>query len=76
MINIVIIIIVIFASNLCTQTLIMVSIYIHLPTPGAVYRALASDGDLGLTCPLGPGEAARCPCAAMAFRIVTGDSSR
>ncbi|KAG7160111.1 hypothetical protein Hamer_G012651, partial [Homarus americanus] len=37
---------------------------------GAVYRAWATDGDLGLTCPLGPGgEAGRCPCAYVTYQL-------
>ncbi|XP_063872977.1 uncharacterized protein LOC135107247 [Scylla paramamosain] len=30
---------------------------------GVVYKASAEDEDLGLTCPLGPGQHTRCPCA-------------
>nr|XP_045584473.1 uncharacterized protein LOC123746767 [Procambarus clarkii] len=43
---------------------------------GVVYRAWSSDEDLGLTCPLGPGDSARCPCATVAYRLfaVPGDN--
>ncbi|KAL7640452.1 UNVERIFIED_CONTAM: hypothetical protein RMT77_008727 [Armadillidium vulgare] len=36
---------------------------------GAVYRAWSSDEDLGLTCPLGPGESTRCPCASVRYQL-------
>lgn len=36
---------------------------------GAVYRAWATDGDLGLTCPLGSGQVTRCPCAAVTYQL-------
>ncbi|XP_064108392.1 uncharacterized protein LOC135216821 [Macrobrachium nipponense] len=36
---------------------------------GPVYRSWATDGDLGLTCPLSPGEAARCPCASVTYQL-------
>ncbi|XP_071533371.1 uncharacterized protein [Panulirus ornatus] len=36
---------------------------------GVVYRAWSTDEDLGLTCPLGPGDSARCPCAAVTYRL-------
>ncbi|XP_042216037.1 protein jagged-1-like [Homarus americanus] len=36
---------------------------------GVVYRAWSTDEDLGLTCPLGPGDSARCPCAAVNYRL-------
>ncbi|KAF2366146.1 hypothetical protein FHG87_003103 [Trinorchestia longiramus] len=38
-------------------------------TTGSAYRAWASDDDLGLTCPLGPGESARCPCASFSYQL-------
>ncbi|XP_018011633.1 uncharacterized protein LOC108668886 [Hyalella azteca] len=36
---------------------------------GSTYRAWALDDDLGLTCPLGPGESARCPCASFTYQL-------
>nr|XP_053626486.1 uncharacterized protein LOC128684352 [Cherax quadricarinatus] len=36
---------------------------------GAVYRAWATDGDLGLTCPLGSEGPGRCPCAAVTYQL-------
>ncbi|MPC80740.1 hypothetical protein E2C01_075328 [Portunus trituberculatus] len=36
---------------------------------GVVYKARAEDEDLGLTCPLGPGQHTRCPCAAITYSI-------
>ncbi|KAK4319311.1 hypothetical protein Pmani_009770 [Petrolisthes manimaculis] len=36
---------------------------------GVVYKAVAEDGDLGLTCPLGPGRNTRCPCATTHYTI-------
>ncbi|KAK3874625.1 hypothetical protein Pcinc_020445 [Petrolisthes cinctipes] len=34
-----------------------------------VYKAVAEDEDLGLTCPLGPGRNIRCPCATTHYTI-------
>lgn len=34
-----------------------------------VYRAWSRDEDLGLTCPLGPGQSSRCPCASVAYQL-------
>lgn len=36
---------------------------------GGVYRAWSRDEDLGLTCPLGPGQSSRCPCASVAYQL-------
>ncbi|KAK7074160.1 hypothetical protein SK128_001150, partial [Halocaridina rubra] len=36
---------------------------------GVVYTAHAEDSDLGLTCPLGPGETSRCPCATIYYHL-------
>nr|XP_053638171.1 uncharacterized protein LOC128692871 [Cherax quadricarinatus] len=36
---------------------------------GVVYRAWSTDEDLGLTCPLGPGDSARCPCASVTYQL-------
>nr|XP_045612843.1 uncharacterized protein LOC123767314 [Procambarus clarkii] len=36
---------------------------------GVVYKAVAEDEDLGLTCPLGPGINTRCPCATIHYTI-------
>ncbi|XP_063871619.1 uncharacterized protein LOC135106496 isoform X3 [Scylla paramamosain] len=36
---------------------------------GSVYRAWATDGDLGLTCPLGGEQVTRCPCAAVTYQL-------
>ncbi|KAK4308130.1 hypothetical protein Pmani_020161 [Petrolisthes manimaculis] len=36
---------------------------------GVVYKAVAEDEDLGLTCPLGPGRNIRCPCATTHYTI-------
>ncbi|KAK4314045.1 hypothetical protein Pmani_014635 [Petrolisthes manimaculis] len=36
---------------------------------GVVYKAVAEDEDLGLTCPLGPGRNTRCPCATTHYTI-------
>ncbi|KAK4309813.1 hypothetical protein Pmani_018574 [Petrolisthes manimaculis] len=36
---------------------------------GVVYKAVAADEDLGLTCPLGPGRNTRCPCATTHYTI-------
>ncbi|XP_071523308.1 uncharacterized protein [Panulirus ornatus] len=36
---------------------------------GEVYQAWATDGDLGLTCPLGGGSARRCPCASVTYQL-------
>lgn len=38
--------------------------------PGVVYKAAAEDEDLGLTCPLGPGQHTRCPCAAITYSLL------
>ncbi|KAK4302012.1 hypothetical protein Pmani_025882 [Petrolisthes manimaculis] len=38
-------------------------------TTGVVYKAVAEDEDLGLTCPLGPGRNIRCPCATTHYTI-------
>ncbi|XP_071526053.1 uncharacterized protein [Panulirus ornatus] len=40
-----------------------------LNATGVVYRAWSTDEDLGLTCPLGPGESARCPCASVVYQL-------
>lgn len=37
---------------------------------GVVYKAAAEDEDLGLTCPLGPGQHTRCPCAAITYNLL------
>ncbi|KAK8400148.1 hypothetical protein O3P69_003090 [Scylla paramamosain] len=37
---------------------------------GVVYKASAEDEDLGLTCPLGPGQHTRCPCAAITYSLL------
>ncbi|XP_045610987.2 uncharacterized protein [Procambarus clarkii] len=36
---------------------------------GPVYRAWATDGDLGLTCPLGTEGPGRCPCASVTYQL-------
>ncbi|XP_047469035.1 uncharacterized protein LOC125025131 [Penaeus chinensis] len=36
---------------------------------GIAYHAWSIDEDLGLTCPLGPGESARCPCAVVQYHL-------
>ncbi|XP_050714589.1 uncharacterized protein LOC126997511 [Eriocheir sinensis] len=38
---------------------------------GVVYKAVAEDEDLGLTCPLGPGRNTRCPCASIRYHLLT-----
>lgn len=38
---------------------------------GVVYKAVAEDEDLGLTCPLGPGRNTRCPCASVRYHLLT-----
>jgi len=45
--------------------------------PGPVFRAEATDDDLGMTCPLhGPGESpATCPCATSRFKMLHGADS-
>ncbi|XP_069991953.1 uncharacterized protein [Penaeus vannamei] len=43
---------------------------------GVVYRAWSTDEDLGLTCPLGPGEPARCPCAAVTYQLFSSPGDR
>ncbi|XP_066962049.1 uncharacterized protein [Macrobrachium rosenbergii] len=43
---------------------------------GVVYRAWSTDEDLGLTCPLGPGESARCPCAAVTYQLFAPPGDR
>ncbi|XP_042885816.1 uncharacterized protein LOC122261999 [Penaeus japonicus] len=43
---------------------------------GVVYRAWSTDDDLGLTCPLGPGESARCPCASVTYQLFSGPGDR
>ncbi|CAL4146840.1 unnamed protein product, partial [Meganyctiphanes norvegica] len=45
------------------------TVVVTVNATGTVYRALSVDDDLGLTCPLGPGDADRCPCATMAFQL-------
>lgn len=35
-----------------------------------VYKAVAEDEDLGLTCPLGPGVNTRCPCATVYYTLL------
>ncbi|XP_076043082.1 uncharacterized protein LOC143026490 [Oratosquilla oratoria] len=45
------------------------SVVVATNVSGTVYRAWSTDGDLGLTCPLGPGESARCPCAAVRYQL-------
>lgn len=49
-----------------------------LPTnaTGVVYRAWSTDEDLGLTCPLGPGESARCPCASVSYQLFAAPGDR
>ena len=44
--------------------------------PGVVYRAWSTDEDLGLTCPLGPGESARCPCASVSYQLFAAPGDR
>lgn len=45
-----------------------------LPPAGVVYKAVAEDEDLGLTCPLGPGLNTRCPCAAVHYVILESEN--
>ncbi|XP_065339455.1 uncharacterized protein LOC135939156 isoform X2 [Cloeon dipterum] len=43
---------------------------------GSVFRAEATDDDLGMTCPLhGPGEGTTCPCATTRFKMLHGADS-
>ncbi|ROT63601.1 hypothetical protein C7M84_018503 [Penaeus vannamei] len=43
-------------------------------TRRVVYKAVAEDEDLGLTCPLGPGLNTRCPCAAVHYVILESEN--
>ncbi|XP_050714209.1 uncharacterized protein LOC126997255 [Eriocheir sinensis] len=45
------------------------TVIINTGHSGVVYQAAAEDEDLGLTCPLGPGEHTRCPCAAITYTL-------
>ncbi|ROT66010.1 hypothetical protein C7M84_015986 [Penaeus vannamei] len=39
-------------------------------------QRFSTDDDLGLTCPLGPGESARCPCASVTYQLFSGPGDR
>ncbi|ROT83512.1 hypothetical protein C7M84_023308 [Penaeus vannamei] len=45
------------------------TVVLRANSTGIVYRSWSTDEDLGLTCPLGPGNSARCPCAAVAYQL-------
>ncbi|XP_042229759.1 uncharacterized protein LOC121871477 [Homarus americanus] len=46
------------------------TVIINAQHQGVVYKAVAEDEDLGLTCPLGPGLNTRCPCATIHYTIL------